>query len=230
MKFGIIVFPGSNCDHDCYHVVKKVMGEEAGYIWHKDSDLDEADCVIVPGGFSYGDYLRCGAIAKLSPVMDAIKDFASKGGMVIGICNGFQILCESGLLPGAMVRNASLKFICEDVHLKVERYDTAFTSQVVREKPLRMPIAHAEGCFFADDGTINRLEDNGQVLFRYCSEDGDVNSESNPNASRNNIAGIINEKGNVLGMMPHPERLSEKILGGDDGKGVFESIIQYLNN
>lgn len=229
MKFGILVFPGSNCDHDCYHVVKHVMGVEAEYVWHKEQELKGFDCVIVPGGFSYGDYLRAGAIAGFSPVTEALKNFASSGGLVIGICNGFQILCEAGILPGALTMNKGLKFICKDTSIKVENADTAFTSSYDAGSTLRLPIAHADGSYFADTETIKQLEDNGQILFRYATEDGRVNEEANPNGSINNIAGIVNEKGNVLGMMPHPERASESELGNTDGKGLFESILSNFS-
>jgi phosphoribosylformylglycinamidine synthase len=229
VKFGILVFPGSNCDHDCYHVVKHVMGVEAEYVWHKEQELKGFDCVIVPGGFSYGDYLRAGAIAGFSPVTEALKNFASSGGLVIGICNGFQILCEAGILPGALTMNKGLKFICKDTSIKVENADTAFTSSYDAGSTLRLPIAHADGSYFADTETIKQLEDNGQILFRYATEDGRVNEEANPNGSINNIAGIVNEKGNVLGMMPHPERASESELGNTDGKGLFESILSNFS-
>ena len=225
MRFGIVVFPGSNCDHDAYHVAKHVMGQEARFIWHKDRDLSGLDCVILPGGFSYGDYLRSGAIARFSPVMEEVVRFANAGGKVLGICNGFQILLEAGLLPGAMRRNESLKFICKDVHLRTETSDTPFTGAIPKGTVLRIPIAHAEGNYYLDDEGLQRLEDNGQVVFRYVEADGQATRAANPNGSRNNIAGIVNEKRNVLGMMPHPERLAEGVLGGEDGKRIFESLI-----
>ncbi|OGP32123.1 MAG: phosphoribosylformylglycinamidine synthase I [Deltaproteobacteria bacterium GWC2_42_11] len=225
MKFGIIVFPGSNCDHDCYHVVKDVFEQDTEYIWHKETDIKRFDCLILPGGFSYGDYLRTGSIARFSPVMGEVIKFAKNGGIVIGICNGFQILTEAGLLPGVLMRNKTLKFICKNVYLKVENNQTRFTKMYKKGQVLKIPIAHADGNYFADTDTIKRLEDNNQITFRYCAKDGGINDVSNPNGSLHNIAGIINEKGNVLGMMPHPERLCESILGGDDGKGVFESIL-----
>lgn len=225
MKFGIIVFPGSNCEQDCYHVVKDVFKQEAEYIWHKDTDIKGFDCLILPGGFSYGDYLRTGAIARFSPVMNEVIKFAKKGGIVIGICNGFQILVEAGLLPGVLMRNRTLKFICENVYLKVDNNKTIFTKSYKREQVVKIPIAHADGNYFTDKDTIKKLEDNNQIIFRYCTSDGKMTDDSNPNGSINNIAGIINEKGNVLGMMPHPERVCEDILGGKDGRGVFESII-----
>lgn len=226
MKFGIVVFPGSNCDHDCYHVVKHVLGQEAEYIWHKDKEIRGFDCLILPGGFSYGDYLRTGAIAKFSPVMNSIREFAERGGLVIGICNGFQILVESGLLPGALMRNKDLKFICENRYIRVESNDTPFTTLYKEGEVVRIPIAHADGNYFADDETLKRIQDNGQIMFRYCDADGNITENANPNGSLLNIAGICNEKRNVLGMMPHPERCSEDILGNTDGKRIFESLLK----
>lgn len=225
MRFGIVVFPGSNCDHDAYHVVKHVLGEEARFVWHKDRDLGALDCVILPGGFSYGDYLRSGAIARFSPVMEEVVAFARRGGKVLGICNGFQIALEAGLLPGAMQRNRSLKFVCKDVFIRTENAETPFTRRLAKGDVLRIPVAHAEGNYFLADDDLARLEDQGQVVFRYCEADGTVTDAANPNGSRNNIAGIVSAKGNVLGMMPHPERLSEGILGGDDGRRIFESLL-----
>ncbi len=226
MKFGIVVFPGSNCDHDCYHMVKHVLGQEAEYIWHKDKEIRGFDCLILPGGFSYGDYLRTGAIAKFSPVMNSVREFAEGGGLVIGICNGFQILVESGLLPGALMRNKDLKFICENRYIRVESDDTPFTRLYKNGEVVKMPIAHADGNFFADDETLKKIQDNGQILFRYCDADGNITENANPNGSLLNIAGICNEKRNVLGMMPHPERCAEDILGNMDGKRFFESILK----
>ncbi|WKZ32197.1 MAG: phosphoribosylformylglycinamidine synthase subunit PurQ [Thermodesulfobacteriota bacterium] len=225
MKFGIIVFPGSNCDHDCYHAVKHVFGQEAEYVWHKSTSLDGFDCVILPGGFSYGDYLRTGAIASFSPVMNEVVSFAKKGGLVIGICNGFQILTETGLLPGVLMRNKGLKFICEHTHLRVENNESRFTSRYSGGQVVDIPIAHADGNYYADPETIARLEGEGRVAFRYSTPDGIVSDAANPNGSISNIAGILNEKGNVLGMMPHPERALEGELGSLDGRGVFESIL-----
>ena len=225
MRFGIVVFPGSNCDHDAYHVAKHVMGQDARFIWHKDRDLSGLDCVILPGGFSYGDYLRSGAIARFSPVMEEVVAFAKRGGKVLGICNGFQILLEAGLLPGAMRRNESLKFVCKDVHLRTETSDTPFTTKLAKGSVIRIPVAHAEGNYFLDDEGLARLEGNGQVVFRYVEADGRVTPRANPNGARNNIAGIVNEGRNVLGMMPHPERLSESVLGGEDGRRIFESLV-----
>jgi phosphoribosylformylglycinamidine synthase I len=229
MKFGIIVFPGSNCDHDCHHVVTKVMGHQAEFLWHKDTSLNGSDCLILPGGFSYGDYLRSGAMAACSPIMDAVKNFALKGGLVIGICNGFQILVESGLLPGTLIRNDTLTFICKDIYVRVENTETPFTSTCSPGEVLRIPIAHMDGNYYADKKVVNKLERNGQILFRYCTWNGAVEGEANPNGSLEAIAGIINEKGNVCGMMPHPERCSESILGNRDGRKIFESMINTVS-
>ncbi|NOY53257.1 MAG: phosphoribosylformylglycinamidine synthase subunit PurQ [Deltaproteobacteria bacterium] len=228
MRFGIVVFPGSNCDHDCYHVTRHVLGGEAEFIWHKEEKITGIDCLILPGGFSYGDYLRTGAIAKFSPVMKAVRDFAEGGGLVFGICNGFQILLESGLLPGAMKRNESLKFICKDVWLRTESSETPFTNQLEAGEVLRIPIAHADGNYYADAETLARLNEEDRVLFRYSDPYGKTDASANPNGSRENIAGIVNEKRNVLGMMPHPERCAEAILGNEDGRGIFESILHHV--
>ena len=228
MKFGVVVFPGSNCDHDAYHVISKVIGQPVDFIWHRDSNLDGYDCIVLPGGFSYGDYLRTGAIASMSPIMRSVVGFANHGGIVIGICNGFQILCESGLLPGALLRNASLAFACRHVNLSVERTDTVFTRDYAKGQVLSIPIAHGDGNYFCDDETLERLEGEGQVLFRYVDATGAPTPESNPNGSRNNIAGILNDRGNVLGMMPHPERASEDALGSADGRGIFTSLAAAL--
>ncbi|HUT73379.1 MAG TPA: phosphoribosylformylglycinamidine synthase subunit PurQ [Armatimonadota bacterium] len=226
--FGVVVFPGSNCDHDCYHAVAHAMGAQARYVWHRDTDLSGLDCVILPGGFTYGDYLRTGAIARLSPVMGAVAEFARAGGLVIGICNGFQILLEAQLLPGAMRRNQNQKFICKHLHLRLEQPRTPFTGAGREGQVLRIPIAHGEGNYYADTGTLRRLRDNGQIVFRYCRPDGRVTVDANPNGSMDNIAGICNEGRNVLGMMPHPERCAEAILGASDGRVIFESILQAL--
>ena len=215
MKFGIVVFPGSNCDHDAYHVAKHVLGAQAEFLWHKDRDLKGSDVVVLPGGFSYGDYLRCGAIARFSPVMEEVTAFAKRGGRVLGICNGFQILTEAHLLPGALRQNESRKFICRDVELVVENASTAFSRTFQKGQRVHLPIAHAEGNYFLDDEGLSRLEGEGRVVFRYAQ---------NPNGARNAIAGIVNEQGNVLGMMPHPERAAEKVLGGEDGRRIFESL------
>ncbi|MDD2710165.1 MAG: phosphoribosylformylglycinamidine synthase subunit PurQ [Verrucomicrobiae bacterium] len=227
MRFGILQFPGSNCDQDCLHVLGPVLGQDAFYLWHKEDDLRQADCVVLPGGFSYGDYLRCGAIARFSPIMREVKKFAERGGLVIGICNGFQILVEAGLLPGALLRNRTLKFRCETVHLRVENNRTPFTNMCQPGQILRVPIAHGEGSYFADPQTLAEIQKNNQVAFRYCNEKGQINDASNPNGSVENIAGIVNARGNVLGMMPHPERASEGILGSEDGRVIFESILHW---
>jgi phosphoribosylformylglycinamidine synthase len=229
LKIGIVVLPGSNCDHDCYRVVKSVMGEEAEFIWHKDSVLDRLDAIILPGGFSYGDYLRTGAIARFSPIMQAVKGLAEGGGLVLGICNGFQILLELGLLPGAMLRNRSLKFICKYVNLRVENVQTPFTNQCVEGEILRIPIAHNEGAYFADKAILDTLNKRRQVVFRYCDAEGKITEEANPNGALENIAGIVNEQGNVLGMMPHPERCSEELLGSSDGLKIFRSLVAYAS-
>lgn len=227
MKFGVIVFPASNCDHDCFHVVMKGLGHDAEFIWHRDTDLKSSDCLILPGGFSYGDYLRSGAMAACSPVMNAVRKFAEDGGLVIGICNGFQILQEAGLLPGALMRNKTLKFICRDVHIKVDKTDGPFTSLCEAGEVLRIPIAHMDGNFTVDKKTLSRLEKNGQILFRYCSEDGSLEDDANPNGSMASVAGITNDAGNVCGLMPHPERCSESMLGNTDGIKIFKSIVAW---
>ncbi len=228
MKFGVIMFPGSNCDHDAYHVVSKHVGQPVRFIWHKETDLSGYDAVIVPGGFSYGDYLRCGALAKFSPVMQSVKKFAAEGKFVFGICNGFQILCESGLLDGALMRNRDLHFICDHINIKVETTDSPYTSEIAKDKILSIPIAHAEGNYFCDDETFNKLEANKQIIFRYCDENGNVTDQANPNGARSNIAGICNETRNVLGMMPHPERACEELLGSNDGRGIFSSLTKAI--
>jgi phosphoribosylformylglycinamidine synthase subunit PurQ / glutaminase len=228
VRFGVVVFPGSNCDHDAYHVCKKILGQEAFFLWHKDHSLRNADVIILPGGFSYGDYLRCGAIARCSPVMREVSAFAADGGLVIGICNGFQILVEAGLLPGVLLRNDSLRFVCRYVNLRVENAFTPFTGDYAPGEVLSIPIAHGDGNYFTDDGTLRELEANGQVVFRYCDAAGTVSPESNPNGSLANIAGIVNATGNVLGMMPHPERASDSLLGYTDGRRFFESIIDHV--
>lgn len=230
MKFGIIVFPGSNCDDDCRHVISGVMGHEAFFLWYKSLDLNGADCLVLPGGFSYGDYLRCGSMAANAPIMNSVKSFADSGGLVIGICNGFQILQEAGLLPGTLIRNINLKFICKDVHVRVERNNLPFTSTCKVGEVLKLPIAHMEGNFFADKKTLSRFLDNGQIFLRYCDADGKVGPEANPNGSAESIAGITNEKGNVCGLMPHPERCAEAVLKNRDGLKIFDSIISHLGN
>lgn len=226
MKFGVVTFPGSNCDYDSYAAVKHVLGEDVTFLWHKSSDLVNCDVIILPGGFSYGDYLRAGAIARFSPIMSEVVKFAKGGGRVIGICNGFQVLTESGLLPGALVRNAHLRFSCRQVWLRVENDQTPFTQACAKGDLLKVPIAHGEGNYYDFSGDIKELEDNGQIVFRYVTPKGEVTPEANPNGSINNIAGICNREGNVLGMMPHPERAVEEILGSADGLRVFESIRQ----
>ena len=228
MRFAVLQFPGSNCDQDCVHVLGNVLGQDADYLWHKEESIGDADAVVVPGGFSYGDYLRTGSIAQFSPVMNAVKAFANAGGLVIGICNGFQILCETGLLPGALVRNRSLQFRCETIFLKIPTADSPFTSEVPEGRLLRVPIAHGEGCYFADDEALAKLRADDHILFQYATETGDLTDEANPNGSLLNIAGICNEGRNVCGMMPHPERASENVLGADDGRRVFESMLRHL--
>lgn len=226
MKFGVVTFPGSNCDYDCYNAVKRVLKQPVEFIWHADTGLGHLDCVILPGGFSYGDYLRCGAIARFAPIMNGIRKFADKGGLVIGICNGFQILTEAGLLPGALIRNKSLHFICRNVTLKCENNRTPFTNKLKKGQVLTVPIAHGEGNFVADKAVLEDLKKNKQIVFTYCDEKGTATAASNPNGSMLNIAGICNKKRNVLGMMPHPERCAEAILGGIDGLSILGSILK----
>lgn len=228
MKASVIVFPGSNCDSDCWHALNDVARVPVKYVWHKDTNLQGADLIVLPGGFSYGDYLRCGAVARFSPVMNEVKRHASQGRPVIGICNGFQVLLESGLLPGAMLRNRSLQFICKHVYLRTENNQTHFTNQLKLGEVLKIPIAHGEGNYFCDEKTLEEFEQNKQIVFKYCSETGQLAEEFNPNGSLMHIAGIINKQGNVLGMMPHPERASEDILNSADGKKIWESILNYL--
>jgi phosphoribosylformylglycinamidine synthase len=225
MKFGILVFPGSNCDRDVATVTSGILQQPTRLIWHNDTDISDCDAIVVPGGFSYGDYLRCGAIARFAPVMRSLQEHAAKGKYVLGICNGFQILTESGLLAGALVRNRDLHFICDRATLRVERNDLGFTQQYQKHQIITLPIAHGEGCYFADVDTLKRLEDRNQVVFRYCDAIGNINSETNPNGSLHNIAGICNQQGNVIGMMPHPERAAESVLGGTDGKALFLGMI-----
>ena len=229
-RFGVVVFPGSNCDHDAYYSVTKVLGYDASFLWHKDTDLKQSDVIILPGGFSYGDYLRSGAIARFSPIMNSVINFAEKGGVVIGICNGFQILLEAGLLPGVMFRNKSLQFVCKDVYLSIENKQTVFTNLVNGQKSLKIPVAHGEGNYFCDADTLKMLQDNDQIIFKYSSPEGIVAKEYNPNGSTKNIAGIINKGGNILGMMPHPERVCNPILNNTDGQVIFKSIDNHLNN
>ena len=228
MKFAVIVFPGSNCDHDAYHAAKHVFGQDAEFVWHKETSLKGADAVILPGGFSHGDYLRTGAIARFSPIMAAVADFARRGGPVLGICNGFQVLLEAGLLPGAMLRNRDLKFHCEHIWVRTEQTDTPFTLRAAPGQVLRIPIAHGEGNYFAEPEVIQALESSGRIVFRYCDATGRVTDAANPNGSLNNIAGICNESRNVVGLMPHPERACETVLGSADGRVMFESVISAL--
>ncbi|HYE24197.1 MAG TPA: phosphoribosylformylglycinamidine synthase subunit PurQ [Clostridia bacterium] len=225
MKFGVIIFPGSNCDHDAYWAFKEVFGQPATMLWHGSHDLENCDVVIVPGGFSYGDYLRTGAIAKFSPIMEAVRKFAGGGGLVMGICNGFQILCESGLLPGVLMRNKGLKYICKPVHIRCENNETPFTHSLRRGEVLEIPIGHMEGNYFCDESTLKQLRDGNRILFRYSTPDGKIAEEANPNGSLDNIAGICSEGRNVLGMMPHPERASESALGMTDGVRILQAVV-----
>ena len=229
MKFGVVVFPGTWSDVDCFDVLNDVFNQPVEYVWHKDTDLSPYDCIILPGGFSYGDYLRPGAIARFSPAMQAVTDFAAEGKLVIGICNGFQILCEAGLLPGILLPNDHLQFRCQWTNLRVENAGTAFTSAASAGQTLRVPISHGEGNYFAEPTVIEQLEEQERVVFRYCDSQGETTTAANPNGSLNNIAGIINERGNVLGMMPHPERCCDALLGGEDGKVIFQSMIDALS-
>ncbi|MCK5594760.1 phosphoribosylformylglycinamidine synthase subunit PurQ [bacterium] len=219
MRFGVVVFPGSNCDHDCFYVLNNVLKQDVKYIWHKEIEVRDVDCIVLPGGFSYGDYLRTGAIARFSPIMQGVIDFANKGGLVIGICNGFQILLEAGLLPGAMLRNKNVHFICKHVHIKLLNKNTPFTNLYKKDEVLKIPIAHNEGNYYIDEKGLKTLKENNQIVFQYCA---------NPNGAADNIAGIINKEGNVLGMMPHPERSSEKELGSQDGLFIFKSIVEWV--
>ncbi|MCU0343958.1 MAG: phosphoribosylformylglycinamidine synthase subunit PurQ [Ignavibacterium sp.] len=231
LKFGVVVFPGSNCDHDAYYSLRKVLNYDVEFLWHKDKDLKQSSVILLPGGFSYGDYLRTGAIARFSPIMNSVIRFANKGGIVIGICNGFQILLEAGLLPGVMIRNNSLKFACKDVYLKTENRETIFSAEISEAtKALKIPIAHGEGNYFADIELLKELEANRQILFRYSDKDGNISDENNPNGSQRNIAGIVNKNGNVMGMMPHPERACDPTLGRTDGQLIFKSIANYILN
>lgn len=228
MHWGVVVFPGSNCDHDAYHVIHRVIGQPVDFVWHERDKLQGYDAIILPGGFAYGDYLRTGAIAKFSPVMKAVRSFAAAGGLVLGICNGFQILCEAGLLPGALMRNRGLEFICKHVHIRTENNALPFTQNLSPGQVLRVPIAHMEGNYYADSVTLDDLEANQQVVFRYSTAEGEITEESNPNGAARNIAGICSRAGNVMGMMPHPERASELLLGSEDGRGIFESMVGSL--
>lgn len=230
MNFAVLQFPASNCDQDALHVLKDVLGQSARFVWHKENSLAGVDAVVIPGGFSYGDYLRTGAIARFSPIMATVQTFAANGGPVLGICNGFQILCEAGLLPGALIRNRSLQFRCEHIFVKTFKSDSPFTNKILAEKVLRIPIAHGEGCYFADDATLEKLKANGQILWQYCDAKGELNESANPNGSLLNIAGICNEAGNVAGLMPHPERASESILGSEDGRLIFDSLLSWMES
>ncbi len=228
MKFGVLVFPGSNCDHDTYNVIAEVAQQPVTMLWHASEDLQGCDAILVPGGFAYGDYLRTGAIARFAPIMQSVSKFAANGGLVLGICNGFQILCETGLLPGALMRNAGLKYICKQVHLRTETTDSPFTSNLRKGQVLQMPIGHMEGNYFCDEATLRQLQQQDRIAFRYSTPEGEVTAAANPNGSLDNIAGILNEGRNVLGMMPHPDRSSESLLGSADGLRIFESMIQAL--
>jgi len=228
VKFGVVVFPGSNCDFDTFHALKDVLKQPTAFLWHKNHDLQGVDCVVLPGGFSYGDYLRSGAIARFSPLMQEVGEFAEKGGLVLGICNGFQVLLELGLLPGAMLRNKNLKFLCEFVTLRLENKKTRFTHKGIKGQVLRIPIAHFDGNYYAPPETLKEIEENGQVVFRYADANGRLTEDSNVNGSLRSIAGLMNRRGNVMGMMPHPERASERLLGSEDGRLIFESIISRL--
>lgn len=226
IKVGVVVFPGSNCDQDCFYVFNDILQQDVRYLWHKDSYIGDVDLIVLPGGFSYGDYLRCGAIARFSPVMGSIIKFANDGGLVLGICNGFQILCEAGLLPGVLLKNKSLRFICDTVYVRVENNNTIFTNNYKKNEVIRLPIAHGEGQYYVDELKLKEIEDNNQVILRYCSEKGELKEEFNPNGSLNHIAGLINKEGNIFGLMPHPERASDPVLRNTDGKRIFESIIK----
>jgi phosphoribosylformylglycinamidine synthase subunit PurQ / glutaminase len=228
MKFGVIVFPGSNCDRDISTVTQGLLNAPTRMVWHQETDISDLDVIVIPGGFSYGDYLRCGAIAQFSPIMNSILEHARQGKYVWGVCNGFQILTEVGLLPGALIRNRGLHFICDRVPLKIERHDLVWTEAYQSQEVITLPISHGEGCYYADDDTLKALEDNQQVLFRYCSPTGEINTEYNPNGSLNNIAGIINQQGNVLGMMPHPERAADRAIGSTDGLAMFKGLLDSL--
>lgn len=225
MKFGVVIFPGSNCDQDMIHVLLNIMSQEVVELWHKDTDLQNCDFIVLPGGFSYGDYLRSGAIARFSPIMEKVIEFANKGGYVLGVCNGFQILCEAGLVPGALLHNTERKFICKNVFIKADNNTTLINKDIPTNKALKIPIAHGEGRYYADAETLKKMNENGQIIFRYCDESGKITEESNPNGATENIAGVCNAGKNVFGMMPHPERATDSILSNEDGKLIFESIL-----
>ncbi|MEA3445779.1 MAG: phosphoribosylformylglycinamidine synthase subunit PurQ [Bacteroidota bacterium] len=228
MKFGVVIFPGSNCDHDMIYVLREILEQTVVELWHKSTDLQNVDAVILPGGFSYGDYLRSGAIARFSPIMEKVIDFANRGGFVFGVCNGFQILCESGLLPGALLHNVNQKFICKNISVSIVNHSTCLTRKIDSDRALKIPIAHAEGRYYANAATLKEMNENHQILFRYCDENGKVSKDANPNGSIENIAGICNAKKNVYGMMPHPERASDDELGNTDGRILFESMINSM--
>ena len=228
MKFGVVIFPGSNCDQDMIYVLRNIMQQEVVELWHKDTDLQNVEAIVLPGGFSYGDYLRSGAIARYSPIMEKVIEFANDGGFVFGVCNGFQILCESGLLPGALLHNDNQKFICKNIYIVPDNNTNTITAVLDKQKPLKIPIAHGEGRYFAKKETLQEMRQNGQILFRYCNEHGDISSEANPNGSVENIAGVCNANKNVFGMMPHPERAADDELGNTDGRFIFESMISIL--
>lgn len=228
MKFGVVIFPGSNCDHDIIYVLKKIMRQEVVKLWHKDISLQGCDFIVLPGGFSYGDYLRSGAIARFSPIMESVIKYAKKSGCLMGICNGFQILCEAGLLPGALLQNNNQKFICKNIYVKAQTNNSIVTNLIDQAKPLKIPIAHGEGRYYADNDTIRNLNQNDQILFRYCNENGEITDDSNPNGSLENIAGVCNESRNIFGMMPHPERAADVELKNTDGKLIFESILNFI--
>ncbi len=229
-KFGVVVFPGSNCDHDTYYVLRKILDLDVIFLWHKQATLDDCDIIILPGGFSYGDYLRTGAISRFSPIMNEVIKFANNGGYVFGICNGFQILLEAGLLPGVMIKNESLNFVCKDIYLNIQNEESVFTKGINHSKSLKIPIAHGEGNYFTDENTLEELEDNNQIVFKYCTSGGAITQDANPNGSISNIAGIMNKKGNVLGMMPHPERSSDSVLGKTDGSLIFNALVNNILN
>ncbi len=230
MKFGVVIFPGSNCDHDMIYVLRDIMEQDVYELWHKNTDINKVDAVILPGGFSYGDYLRSGAIARYSPIMDSVIEFADKGGFVFGVCNGFQILCEAGLLPGTLLHNINQKFVCKNVYIKPDNDYTILTSLLDKNRSYKIPIAHAEGRYFADDEILKRMRQNCQILFRYCNENGIISEDVNPNGTLENIAGVCNERQNVYGMMPHPERAADDELGNTDGRAIFESILAMLRS
>ena len=230
MKFGVVVFPGSNCDYDAYKILKDVLRQKVSYLWHKDSRLDGCRCIILPGGFSYGDYLRSGAIARFSPIMKSVLKFGQEGGLLLGICNGFQVLTEAGLLPGAMLQNSSLRFVCKNIHIRVERNDLPFTYACQTGEVLKIPVAHKDGNYYIPPDRLGKLEQDRQVAFRYTTSIGEITDDANPNGSLANIAGVCNAEGNVLGLMPHPERASEEELGSRDGRKIFESLVNYLKD